>query len=386
MTESLVLDRPVSGTEQDTTPQVQQTLPLEPKQQRIIAVKGDLTAQFLLEQAMKVVSESEADVEIVDADLSFKTRQRDGEAVDKVAQKLQETGYGIRASTLGADYNADLGNANLQLRRAIGANVIERTARQIEGLEPIGGRRGAITVVRLGVNDMTDKIEANEDQEFALRTESISGNVSKLVAKHTFAIADRLSNPVNPNLKEDVLVVNALKVNTHPAFYGIFNNDIVSAYKEYKDKGISYKRISSEELPFLMVKTVTPHIIIPAIGEIGDDWSNFAFALMGHQLSTAPSMTLALDPDRPSVVLTETIHGVGRKMHEEDRWRFANPTASILAAGQLLENMPDPKIQFEGYRIRQAVFDTIRSGTKTYDLKGSATTEIFTREVINRIK
>jgi isocitrate/isopropylmalate dehydrogenase len=102
-------------------------------------------------------------------------------------------------------------------------------------------------------------------------------------------------------------------------------------------------------------------------------------------IAGAESLLLSFDEDfRTKCVMAEAPHGTAPRLYGKN---LANPMAMILAGGALLSFFPDDEqAQRASKAIHDATFEVVRSGIRTVDLGGEATTTEFTDAVIGQVK
>jgi isocitrate/isopropylmalate dehydrogenase len=84
--------------------------------------------------------------------------------------------------------------------------------------------------------------------------------------------------------------------------------------------------------------------------------------------------------DGTGLGMYEPIHGTAPDIAGQGK---ANPTALILSAAMMLEHLGEAAA---GGRVREAVLATIRGGTRTGDLGGTASTMDFAKAVAGRVR
>ena len=374
--------RVFSVTERPRKPQPQRA-PIEPEGQRLVVAWGDPgPARQMLETVLEeVLPATGVPFTLVEFDLSIKGRRKDTHAVYKAAKKMQEVGYGVKSATIGPEDKESQGlpNANIELRRKTGAAAIRRSIRPIRGVTAYEG--GGFTVVRYADDLAAEKSEGTGDDKTVTRTEVISVRRSRHVANYAFELAERLQNPGLSMEPENVVVLYGSRAANMVKSYSVFDEAVDAASRLHQS--VPYEAMPADKLHTTLPHPDSRHIIIPSMEEPGDMLSHIALGLTGVPLGTVPSMTLALDEERPRVVWTDTMHGIGRSMDTEDGRDYVNPMATVLAVADVLYSMHDnPKAQFAGYTMRQAVGTVIAAGVRTPDLGGKATTEEF----INALK
>ncbi|WP_151734970.1 isocitrate/isopropylmalate dehydrogenase family protein ['Paenibacillus yunnanensis' Narsing Rao et al. 2020] len=126
-----------------------------------------------------------------------------------------------------------------------------------------------------------------------------------------------------------------------------------------------------------LVRRARDFDVIVTENMFGDILSDLTGELVGS-LGLAPSVNTS---DRHA--MAQAAHGSAPDIAGQN---IANPVGMILSAVMLLQWLSarhrDAALQAAGERIEQAVFKTLEEGVKTRDLKGSASTTVFTAAVI----
>ena len=117
--------------------------------------------------------------------------------------------------------------------------------------------------------------------------------------------------------------------------------------------------------------------VVVASNLFGDILTDLSAIIVG-------SMGLAasgnIDPTRRGPSMFEPVHGSAPDIAGRG---IANPTATLLAAGLLLDHIGQPAA---ATRLRAAVVETLAAGVRTPDLGGGATTAAVTAAVIARLR
>ena len=133
----------------------------------VVVLDGDQTGQELLDEALRVlgpeVIRCELDFERFDLSLE-KRRTTDNQVVHQAAERIKETGLGIKAATITPGDPDDVGSPNALLRELLGAQVILRTGRRIPAVRPVGGVYAPIAVVRMAVEGAYNAKEWREGE------------------------------------------------------------------------------------------------------------------------------------------------------------------------------------------------------------------------------
>jgi isocitrate/isopropylmalate dehydrogenase len=81
--------------------------------------------------------------------------------------------------------------------------------------------------------------------------------------------------------------------------------------------------------------------------------------------------------------MAEAPHGTAPALQGKN---LANPMAMILACASVLGFMPGDETRLASRAVYEAVFETVRHGTRTADLGGDALTDQFTDTVIEAVR
>jgi 3-isopropylmalate dehydrogenase len=113
----------------------------------------------------------------------------------------------------------------------------------------------------------------------------------------------------------------------------------------------------------------------------GDILSDLAGEIAGS-LGIAPSLNSS-----DTHAMAQAAHGSAPDIAGQD---LANPIAMNLSSGMLLDwlaaRYDDPRLADAARRIENAVAGTVRSGTSTRDLGGTASCSAFTAAVVSAIE
>jgi isocitrate/isopropylmalate dehydrogenase len=344
---------------------------------RIVALEGDQTGQELLEQALRVLDPGVLGLElkIIRFDLSLDNRRATGNrVVSEAAEKMRETGLGLKAATITPEAADDVGSPNRILREAIDGKVIVRTGRRIPGVTPIAGVHEPISVCRMAVGDAYGAEqwrEADGDDELAHRTETIRRSDCRAVAEYAFLEAGRLGGRVYGGPKWTV----------SPIYEGMLKEEMDAAAERHPE--IPYEPVLIDAtLAGLVGGAASEALVIPCLNRDGDLLSDLVLPLFGS-IAGAESVLLALDAGLgPSVAMAEAPHGTAPVLEGKD---IANPMAMILAAAAVLHYADEPEAEAASAAIYSAVMDALAAGIRTADLGGHAGTIAFTDAVIERV-
>lgn len=344
----------------------------------VAVLQGDETGQELLEEALRVLAPGVigVDLELRRFDLSLENRRQTANGVvEEAAAAMLACGYGLKAATVTPAAAGDVGSPNALLRQRVGGRVILRTGRRIPGIAPTGGVSAPISVVRMAVDDSygaTEWRQAADGDEIAYRTEHISRSTCRAVAEFAFSHARRAG----------ARVFGGPKYTVSPLYEGLLKEEMDAAAARHP--GVPYEPQLIDATYALLLSHGGDALVIPALNRDGDCLSDFVLQLFGS-IAGAESLLFGFgaDASRPHVVMAEAPHGTAPALRGRN---IANPMGMILAAASLLGFIDHPLCQTASRAIHEAVFETVRAGTRTADLGGHAFTSEFTDAVVAAVR
>ena len=342
---------------------------------RIVALDGDETGQELLEQSLRLLDSEllglELEVERFDLSLANRRKTENG-VVHDAAQRMRETGLGLKAATITPEGADDVGSPNRVLREAIDGKVIVRTGRRIPGVTPIAGIHHPISVCRMAVGDAYGAKEWREgagEDEVAFRTERIERRICRAVAEFAFRQAEQMG----------AKVFGGPKYTVSPTYEGMLKEEMDAAAERHPE--IAYEPQLIDATFALLLSTTGAPLVIPALNRDGDILSDLVLPLFGSIAGSESLLVAFADDYQPTALMAEAAHGTAPALFGKD---VANPMAMILAGAALLSHA-DEEAQTAGRAIREATLEAVADGCRTADLGGHAGSREFTDEVIRRI-
>jgi len=343
----------------------------------IVVLKGDETGQELLEEALRVLNPDviECDIAFEEFDLSLeKRRSTKNEVVHRAADRIKETGLGIKAATITPGDPDDVGSPNALLRELIDGQVILRTGRRIPHVRPVGGVHAPIAVARMAVEGAYGAKEWREGSgldEVAYSTRQLSRRTCRAVAEFTFRYARR----------NNAKVFGGPKYTVSPVYEGIFKEEMDAAAERYP--AVRYDPQLIDATYALLLETSGEALVIPALNRDGDTLSDLVLKMFGT-IAGAESAILSFDDNFDvKTVVTEAPHGTAPSLQGKN---LANPMAMILAGAALLRYVGNEKAMTASRAIYESAFETVYDGIRTTDLGGQASTVEYTDEVIRRVQ
>jgi isocitrate/isopropylmalate dehydrogenase len=343
----------------------------------IVVMKGDQTGQELLDEALRVLQPDVIRMELAfeTFDLSLENRRTTkNQVVHDAAERIKQTGFGLKAATITPPEQGDVGSPNALLRDAVDAQVILRTGRRIPHVRPMGGIYAPIAVARMAVEDAYNAEEWREGEgldEKAWSKRFISRRTCRAVAEFAFRYAQR----------NNATVFGGPKYTVSPVYEGMFKEEMDRAHEKYPT--VRYDPQLIDATYALLLETTGEPLVIPALNRDGDTLSDLVLKMFGT-IAGAESVILSFNDEfEVKLAVTEAPHGTAPSLEGKN---IANPMAMILAGAALLRYIGIEEASEASRAIYESVFETVYEGTRTTDLGGSATTGEFTNKVIENIK
>lgn len=343
----------------------------------IIVLQGDQTGQELLDEALRVIDPAvtRCPVQLETYDLSLENRRKTkNEVVREAAERIKETGLGIKAATITPPEKGDVGSPNALLREWVDGKVILRTGRRIPSVRPFGGVHAPIAVVRMAVDGEYSEEAWREGEgldEVAYSTRRLSRRNCRAVAEFTFRYAQR----------NHAKVFGGPKYTVSPVYEGLLKEELDAASQRYPD--VVYDPQLIDATYALLLDTEGEALVIPSLNRDGDNLSDLVMKMFGT-IAGAESVIFGFDDNfEVTVALTEAPHGTAPSLEGKN---IANPMAMIMAGAAVLRYVKTDAGNRASRAIYESVLEAVQSGVKTNDLGGSASTSDFTNEVIRRVK
>ena len=345
--------------------------------QTLVVMDGDQTGQELLEEALRVLGDEGAglDLDLARFDLSLENRRlTKNRVVFEAAAAMRDHGCGLKAATITPESSGDVGSPNALLREAINGTVIIRTGRRLPGVRPLGGIHAPISIVRMAVDDAYNAREHREGtglDEVAFRLEHISRRTCRAVAEFAF-IQGR---------KMHAAVTGGPKWTVSPVYEGMLKEELDDAAARYPD--VTYRPMLIDATYAALISHSGDALVVPALNRDGDCLSDMVLPLFGS-IAGSESVVLAFDENfKAAVAMAEAPHGTAPTLQGKN---VANPLGMILAAASVLSYMPGEEFHRASRAIYEAALAAVAEDVRTADLGGECSTEEFTDEVIKRVR
>ena len=219
-----------------------------------------------------------------------------------------------------------------------------------------------IVVVRENTEDLYAGIERQVDNNTAESIKRITREASLRIAEFAFNYAIK-------NNRHEVCVVT--KANICKLSDGLFLDSAREIAQKYPQ--ISFREILVDNCCMQLVQNPNQFDVLLLPNLYGDIVSDLCAGLIGG-LGVALGANIGKD-----YAVFEPVHGSAPDIAGQNK---ANPTAMLMSAIEMLKYIGE---NTAAERIKNALFKTLNSGTKTSDIGGSTTCSEFTDAIIKNL-
>ncbi|AEH50303.1 isocitrate dehydrogenase (NAD(+)) [Pseudothermotoga thermarum] len=330
---------------------------------RVTLIPGDGIGPEVVNAAIRVIEASGAQIEweVVEAGISALQK---GKPVlsDEVIALIKKNGVCLKGPTetpIGSGHRS----VNVTLRQELGLFANLRPVKSINGVKT-RYENVDLVVIRENTEDLYVGLEQKIGNIAAISIKLITTEASTRIARFAFDFAKKEG-------RKKVTVVH--KANIMKLSDGLFLECVRNVAKEYPE--IAYEEVIVDNMCMQLVKNPERYDVILCPNLYGDIISDLCAGLVGG-LGLAPSANIG-----DSVAVFEAVHGSAPDIAGKG---IANPTAMILSAVMMLKYIGEVE---KAKRIEKAVLEVLQEGKNlTPDLGGTATTEQFCENVIEKLK
>ena len=326
----------------------------------ITLIKGDGIGPEISDAVLKIIKSAGVDInwdiQTAGADVIEKEgvplpqRVVDSVKKNKVALKSPVTtpiGKGFRS-------------VNVQLRKELDLYANLRPCYNLPGVNT-KYTNVDIVVVRENTEDLYAGIERQVDDDTAESIKRITRSASERIAKFAFDYALK-------NNRKFVTVVT--KANICKLSDGLF---LESARRVAENYDLPLKEILVDNCCMQLVQNPNQFDVLLLPNLYGDIVSDLCAGLIGG-LGVAQGANIG-----QNYAVFEPVHGSAPDIAGQNK---ANPTAMLMSAIEMLNYIGENNA---GNRIKNALFETLKSDVKTADLSGTASCTEYTDAIISRL-
>jgi 3-isopropylmalate dehydrogenase len=322
----------------------------------IAVIPGDGIGQEVTPAAVEVLEAFDVDFDFVEGDAGDAVKAETGDALP---QETRELAADADATLFGAA-GETAADVILPLREIVGSFANVRPARTYPGLDAVQPDTD-IVFIRENTEGVYSGIEAEIDDGVRTLTRVITEDASREIAEFGFRYARR-------NGFDDVTIAH--KANVMRETDGLF---LETAQEVGDSFDVDYDTALMDALAMHLVMHPEDYGVVICPNLAGDMLSDLAAGLVGG-LGLLPSANVGSEN-----ALFEPVHGSAPDIAGEG---VANPAATILSAGMLLDHL---EFGDEAARVREAVEGVLADGPRTPDLGGDASTVEVTDAVVDRL-
>ena len=206
------------------------------------------------------------------------------------------------------------------------------------------------------------------DSAVALRV--ISETASKRIAKYAFETAK-----VRDSMKK---VTCVHKSNVMRVTDGLFAKSCTDVSKEYPD--IEFEQMYVDACAMNLIRQPEQFDVVVTTNLFGDILSDESSQVVGG-LGMAPAANIG-----DNFALFEPVHGAAFDIAGQN---IANPSSFLLSIKMMFDWLGskhnDSKCFEIGTKLESTIFDLVKSGVKTKDIGGNATTVEFTKHITDNL-
>ncbi|MBR6126317.1 isocitrate/isopropylmalate dehydrogenase family protein [bacterium] len=327
----------------------------------ITLIKGDGIGPEITDAAVKIISAAGVDIDWDIQTAGADVIEKEGVPLpDRVIESVKKNKVALK-SPVTTPIGKGFRSVNVQLRKDLDLYANLRPCCNLPGVKTRYDNVD-IVVVRENTEDLYAGIERQVDEDTAESIKIITREASERIAQFAFDYA------VKNNRK---LVHVVTKANICKLSDGLFLESARKIAQKYPQ--IQFKEILVDNCCMQLVQNPNQFDVLLLPNLYGDIVSDLCAGLIGG-LGVAQGANIGKE-----YAVFEPVHGSAPDIAGQNK---ANPTAILMSAIEML-NFIGEKSAAE--RIKKAIFDTLNSDIKTFDLGGSYTCTEFTDEIISRL-
>ena len=329
----------------------------------ITLIRGDGIGPEVMEQAVRILKETGADLQFEEYDAGIPALERCGDILpEELMESIRRNKVALKGP-ITTPVGGGFRSINITLRQAFGLYANVRRAFSYEGIDtPF--KNVDILTVRENTEGLYCGIEETPDADTAKSVRLITRKASEKVIRYAFEAARRLGRKK---------VTAAHKANILKETDGLFLRVFADIAGDYPD--IINDTVIIDACAMKLVTDPGDFDVIVTTNLFGDILSDLTSGLVGG-LGLTCGNNIGDD-----AAIFEAIHGSAPDIAGKN---IANPSAVICASSEMLHHIGYEK---EARAVEEALRKTFRDGRHlTSDLGGSATTVEFANAVIDNLR
>lgn len=328
---------------------------------RITLIKGDGIGPEITDAVVKIIEAAgvkiDWDMQTAGADVI----EKEGVPLpERVIESVKKNKIALK-SPVTTPIGKGFRSVNVQLRKELDLYANLRPCYNLPGVKTRYDNVDVV-VVRENTEDLYAGIERQVDENTAESIKIITRSASIRIAEFAFDYAVK-------NNRKEVCVVT--KANICKLSDGLFLECAREVSKKYPQ--IQFREILVDNCCMQLVQNPNQFDVLLLPNLYGDIVSDLCAGLIGG-LGIAQGANIGKD-----YAVFEPVHGSAPDIAGQDK---ANPTAMLMSAIEMLNFIGETDA---AARIKTALFETLKAGIKTADLKGDASCSEFTSAIIARL-
>ena len=329
---------------------------------KVTLIKGDGIGPEISEAVVKIIAASgisiDWDIQTAGADV---IAEEQTPLPDRVIKSVMKNGVALK-SPVTTPIGKGFRSVNVQLRKELDLYANLRPCYNLPGIKTRYDNVDII-VVRENTEDLYAGIEHQIDEDTAESIKRITRFASSRIAEFAFNYAVK-------NSRKEVCVVT--KANICKLSDGLF----LSCAREIAGRfpQIKFREILVDNCCMQLVQNPNQFDVLLLPNLYGDIVSDLCAGLIGG-LGVAQGANIGED-----YAVFEPVHGSAPDIAGQNK---ANPTAMLMSAIEMLNYIGETDA---GFKIKTALFETLRAGMTTPDLGGACSCSGFTDEIIKRLR
>lgn len=326
---------------------------------KVTLINGDGIGPEVMEATRKILEAAKCPLEYEYHDAGAEVANKFGTNLPlETVEAVMRTGVGLKGPTA-TGIGVGQASANVGLRKQLDLFASVRPVKSIPGVKT-RYENVDLVVVRENTEDLYMGIEHVVVPGVVESLKIITEKASTRVCRYAFEYAVRLG-------RKKVTAVH--KANIMKLSDGLFLDCYRKVARQFPS--IQAEEVIVDNLCMQLVKNPERFDVLVMENLYGDIVSDLCAGLVGG-LGVVPGANIGT-----SIALFEAVHGTAPDIAGQ---RLANPTALLLSSVMMLEWLQLPE---HAKRVEKALLSVYAGTLRTKDLGGTATTDDFTKAVID---
>ena len=327
----------------------------------ITLIDGDGIGPEITQSVVKIIEAAGVAINWEPCIIGARALEKYGTTIPDIALKSIEKNKIALKAPVTTPIGHGFKSVNVELRKHFDLYANVRPSKNLPNIEtPFNDVD--LVIIRENTQDIYAGIEHKIDEDTIHGIKLITRQVSERICDFAFKYA------LN-NKRAEVGVVT--KANISKLADGMFLNCFRKVAEKYSS--IKTREVLVDNLCMQLVQNPSQFDVLVMPNLYGDIVSDLCAGLIGG-LGVASSANIGVD-----CAIFEAVHGSAPDIAGKN---IANPTGLLRSAVMMLNYIEEYDA---AKRIEEALFEVLKMGNLTPDLKGSATTDEFTNQIIEKL-